>query len=334
MNAVAGALLAAADAPAPALPVEMGDAAAKVVGRLGRTEDLRFSPDGRRLAVAVFGKSEIVLFGVAVTGGAVRLSGPVEIASPDLAAPHGLDFIGPERLVVANRDGGVAIFRVPEDAAGRVDIRAERVLDRAGWFHRIRAPGSVVAVPCDGGAELLVCNNFRNRITAHRFDPGRPGGRVASRIALAEGMHTPDGVAVGPAGKVIAVSSHSSHEVLIYDRTRELSRRTLPVARLVGVERPHGLRFAGDGRLLVADAARPRIMVFDRPSGGWAGTISPAGEIVPMSEDLFHAGRTSPLEGGPKGIEIHPGGDVLAVTCERLPVAFFSLAALGWGARA
>jgi hypothetical protein len=96
------------------------------VGSLGRTEDVRFSPSNRRLAVASYYRNRIVVFDIdiASSSGAtqVALTGGVELSSPALQLPHGLDFIDDNTLIVTSRgsdgpgDGqaaNVALFKLP-----------------------------------------------------------------------------------------------------------------------------------------------------------------------------------------------------------------------------
>src|SRR5260370_35016385 len=77
------------------------------VGSLGRTEDVRFSPSNRRLAVASFIRNRIVVFDIDIASslGAtqVALTGGVELSSPALRLPHGLDFIDDNTLIVTRR---------------------------------------------------------------------------------------------------------------------------------------------------------------------------------------------------------------------------------------
>jgi hypothetical protein len=47
-----------------------------------------------------------------------------------------------------------------------------------------------------------------------------------------------------------------------------------------------------------------------------------------MDESLFLGGRHNPEEGGPKGLDIDAGSNVLAVTSEYQPLAFFHVSAL------
>ena len=77
------------------------------VGSLGRTEDVRFSPSNRRLAVAAFKRNRIVVFDIdiASSSGATRvaLTGGVELSAPALQLPHGLDFIDDDTLIVTRK---------------------------------------------------------------------------------------------------------------------------------------------------------------------------------------------------------------------------------------
>jgi hypothetical protein len=44
-----------------------------------------------------------------------------------------------------------------------------------------------------------------------------------------------------------------------------------------------------------------------------------------MDGETFARGHHNPQEGGPKGIDLHPRVNVLAVTAESMPLAFFDL---------
>ena len=80
-----------------------------VIERLGRTEDIKFSPSCRRFAVAGFAQNKLALFDISVANSSpeegLTLVGAAEIFSASFDHPHGLDFIDDETLVVANRNG-------------------------------------------------------------------------------------------------------------------------------------------------------------------------------------------------------------------------------------
>ena len=85
-----------------------------VIAALGRTEDVKFSPNNRRLAVAGFVKNKIAVFDIHIAvsqdGKSITLTDVAEISSTHFNCPHGLDFIDDETMIVANRKGSVCIF--------------------------------------------------------------------------------------------------------------------------------------------------------------------------------------------------------------------------------
>ena len=183
------------------VPLEVGfDAPEHVrdaLAAIGRTEDVRFAPSGRRLAIACLVGQGIALADVAITVGE---SGP-EIAvtsldlldSTTLSDPHGIDFVDDDTLVVANRGGGVAVLRLPSSGGGEVtaypvDGEVE------GMF---QAPGSVAVRSLgQGHHELLVCNNSANTVTRHLIDG--TGALVRGEIVLRRWLDIPDGITAQP----------------------------------------------------------------------------------------------------------------------------------------
>src|SRR5262245_36600138 len=88
-----------------------------VLENLGRTEDIRFSPSCKRLAIAGYDKNVIVLVDLQVTTRRqhkkICIHNAIEVSFPCFKSPHRIDFFDDETLGVANRDGGVSIVRVP-----------------------------------------------------------------------------------------------------------------------------------------------------------------------------------------------------------------------------
>jgi hypothetical protein len=83
----------------------------------GRPDDVRFSPSNRQLAIAGFTRSRISVFDVDITSSRgktrIALTGGVELASPVLQYPHGLDFIDDHTLITTSRGTDVAVFEIP-----------------------------------------------------------------------------------------------------------------------------------------------------------------------------------------------------------------------------
>jgi hypothetical protein len=305
--------------PLPEIALELPSMVRDVLDSLGRTEDVRLAPDGRRLAIACYWRDAIAIGDVelarSASGPAAALTRLELLGSPLLHEPHGLDWRDEETLVVANRAGGVALLRL---ADGELVPLGEPV--------ELDAPGSLAVRPLeDGSHEVLVCENWRDeiaRLVLH--DDGEI--RVAPPAQRAW-LDLPDGVALGRDGRWLAVSNHNTHTVFVFDR--EAGEDGDPAAVLRGVDYPHGLRFAADDRmLLVADAGAPHIHVFARPGEAWRGASFPAATVAVLDAATFRRGHRNPMEGGPKGIDLDPRTDVLMVTCEELPLAFFDAAEL------
>lgn len=308
------------------------DPVRQALAGLGRTEDLAFSPDGRRLAIAGFARNRVLVIDVELAqtapGAGVHLTGAVEIRSPALADPHGVSFIDADTLVVANRAGLVPIFVLPSRATGTRSLKLvpRRVL---GGDHAcpLASPGSVSVRALGGGLyELLVCNNYVHRVTRHIVDAADDFAVRREEVLLGRGLSVPDGVATDHARRWIAISNHNSHGVLLFANTPALNPESAPTGELDEINFPHGLCFTPDGRhLLVADAGAQYLNVYRSEDGDWHGRRRPLGACRLIREDAFLQGRHHPAEGGIKGIDIEPGGRLLAATCEHQPLVFFDL---------
>jgi len=307
---------------------------------MGRTEDVRFSPNARRLAVACLNRNRIALFGIDIVateaGARVELTSCTELSSPALHGPHGVDFIDDETLVVANREGDVIMFRLP---AGGVGARSCELLPIQTWpagrTNLLKTPGSITVVNRNRDrCEILICNNSGNTVTRHVLESGGNHANRSSEVLLRKWLDIPDGVTASRDLQWIAVSNHNTHNVLLYESLPSLNEHSDPDGILRGVYYPHGLRFSQDGDyLFVADAGTPYVLVYakdvyDKDAAGWRGVRHPAAKIQIMDEALFRSGRSSVRETGPKGLDIDPGSSILVATSEFNPLAFFDVSAI------
>jgi len=311
---------------------QISDVVRAAVSEIGRTEDVRFSPDNRLLALAAFEQNHVLIIAVDVSPGgsscSIALNDCVRLSSDGIGDVHGLDFIDDHTLIVANRDGYVSIIPLPRMPFGGPSVELAPVsVIRRTLFCKVRTPGSVAVTRLGSGFEVLVCNNYSHRVTQHRIGPG-PGFRVRSnRKLLTDGLRIPDGVSISHNGKWIAVSSHETNDVKIYRRSPNFLRNTKVVGRLLGANYPHGVRFTPDDtNVLVADAGGKAVRVYEAgPEVDWRGDRSVARMVDVISEDEFERGRTSPMEGGPKGIDIDRSGRIMVMTCEEAPLRFFTM---------
>ena len=103
------------------------------------------------------------------------------------------------------------------------------------------------------------------------------GCMVSSEVLLRKWLDIPDGVRLSPDRRWIAVSNHSTHDVLLYENVPSLNEHTDPDGILRRVRYPHGLRFSSDGRyLFVADPGAPDVHVYAEDSAGWWGVRHPS----------------------------------------------------------
>ena len=308
-------------------------AAQATLAGLGRTEDVMFSPSGRRLAIAGYRANRIAIFDVAIAvseqGRKVVVSDVVEIEASTLHQPHGLCFLDDETVAVANRAGGVQVYAVPPSGgeSGPRAVQPKQTIT-GGSAASIRTPGSVASFPLGPDAiELLVCHNYSNVVTRHVLDRRHDFTSIRDEVLLRRGLAVPDGICISPDGTWIAVSNHNEHEVLLYRRTAALNPDAAPDAVLRNVICPHGVRFTRDQRhVLVADAHARYVNVYEGGAAGWHGVHDPCRMFPVLDWATYLQGRSNPEEGGPKGIDIDPGMNVLACTTEFQTLAFFDLA--------
>ena len=299
---------------------------------LGRTEEVKFSPNSRRLAVAGYKANKFLVIDVdiAVHSGitTVSLTDVVEVASKSLHAPHGLAFIDDETLIVGNRWGEAPIFRLPPSGGSekKISISALQTI-RQDDDHQLDSPGSVSVSPvADNQYEILICNNYAHYVTRHLLQMNGQPTLIRHEKLLSKGLNIPDGVAVNMDNRWIAVSNHGSHCVYLYENTPQLNQQSRPDGVLRNINYPHGVLFTPDGNyIIVADAGSPYINIYAKNGDGWKGTRSPQATFRVMDEAVYHRGKINPQEGGAKGIDVDGDMRVLVTTCDEQVLSFFAL---------
>lgn len=302
------------------LPLQAPEAVLAALRTLGRTEDLRFSPSGRRLAIACYTSARIAVLDLELdhgdAGPRVAVTAIELVDSEALREPHGIDFVDEDTLAVANRGTGIRLLAL-RDAGSPAP-------NGTGTSPLLDSPGSVVVRSlAPGRHEVLACNNWTSTVARFGLSDGRltDGAIVARRL-----LDLPDGLALSDDRQWLAVSNHNTHTVLVF-AYGSLNEDSEPVGILRGAAYPHGLRFAADDRaLLVADAGAPYVHVFSA-ADGWHGARYPIAALRVLDDDTFARGHRTPAEGGPKGIDVERRAGVLAITCEHQPLAFFDLEA-------
>ena len=313
------------------LQFDVAPAVRAALAAIGRSEDVHWSPDGRRIALAAFGRDALLVIDVTIGDGDVpqlALTRAVEVRCAAFRCPHGVFWIDERTVMVANREGDVLVVEPPA-GIGADGVREVEVLQalRAKGPDQVMTPGSVSVVRV--GADLyeaLVCNNYVDRVTRHLLDARADYAIRSSCVLLHAGLGVPDGVAVSHDGAWIAISNHEHHCVCLYRNRIDLDAVSEPEGVLQGIAYPHGVRFMpDDGHILVADAGAPCVHLFARGDAGWEGRRTAARSLCVLDDGTYLRGRHNPKEGGPKGIALDPAGRVMAITCEECPLAFVDL---------
>lgn len=314
------------------LSIEAGPQVQKIIQGIGRTEDIKFSPNNGRIAVIDFLAQNVFVFRVdisflAETPRAVVRSYAI-LSSPCLRYPHGLCFLDDSYLVVANRKGDVSIFRLPDMDLDRPEPEASPLCTISAKQHfrtKVRSPGSIDSYQL-GAREyrILVCNNYEHTVTSHRLNVD--GSTVHVRndgVVLERGLQIPDGISISPDREWVAVSNHVQGQALLYRNNERMNRQAGPTIVLQGIVCPHGIRFSKDGkRLFVADAASPYLHFFEA-GDGWGAAPHELNSVRMMDDHTFFVGRYDSREGGIKGIDIDATGRILATTCRQRVLAFY-----------
>jgi hypothetical protein len=313
-----------------AIPLDASQQVWNALKRIGRCEDVSFSPDNRRLALACLERNSVAILDVTITNSGnrarVAVNDVAEYFSSCLAVPHGLEFLDDETILVANREGKVVAFRLPSKASALEQSELAPIdLAPGSDFERLSAPGSIAVVRAQGvPVEVLICDNRNDTVTTHLLEDGSFGVH-SNDILLRHLLDFPDSVAVSEDNRWIAISNHDAHVVMLYERGAALSEHSAPDCIMRGTMYPHGLRFsAGSQHLFVADAGRPHVNIYARDGDAWRGVLHPEVSVRVMSDEIFELGRDAESR-GPKGIALDQHGRVLVVTFENQPLAVFDV---------
>jgi hypothetical protein len=317
---------------APAIAYHASGDVRRAIGRIGRTEDVAFSPAGDRIAIAGFLNHRLLVLDIdadmAATQPRVALTGCLEILCDAFHLPHGLAWADESTLIVANRDRQMAIVPLPGGQPGTRRVKLEDVrLLGGGGKDLVATPVALCVVPAGMGLiELLVCNDFVHHVSRHLIDRRAGDAVLASELLLVAGIEKPHGIVQSPSGRWLAVANHAEHAVLLFRNDDRLGAASRAAGILSGMTHPHAIRFGADERsLLVAEGGGPFVHLFRSEDCDWSGERAAVGRIRTISETLFRRGNHSSSEGGPKGIDLGPDNRLLAVSCAEQPLALFDL---------
>lgn len=303
------------------------------INEVGRTEDIRFSKDITRAAIAGFLQHCCILLHIQVQiideNPKIIIVGSTKITSKNLTHPHGVEFIGNEYLIVCNRTGCIDVFDIRNIQFNDkvIDLKPIRTIKRANFFEKINSPGSLAVLhSSDKKIEILVCNNYSHQITHHDIPLKSRFKLTKSSIFLKNGLNIPDGISINKNKTWVAISNHGTNSVLLFDLKSKLSISSEHTGELINIGYPHGIRFSEDGnKIFVADAGSPYIFVYETIDDSWNGKFEPVTKYKVLSDEDYLRGRTNPEEGGPKGLDIIEKASLIAITNQETPFQIFNL---------
>lgn len=307
------------------------DGVKNAMANLGRTEDVQFSPDNRRLAIAGFRENKILILDIKIKTAKGKIlvlcEDWLEITSPGFNYPHGLFWIDSGTLIVANRGAEAPIIKIPSKKPDNRSVEIVPVETIKRGRDLLHTPGSVSVSKISRDLyDVVICNNYAHNVSWHLLDERNNFAPNGSCRLLAKGLDIPDGISHSHSGEWLAVSNHSKNSVFIFKNDSSLDEDSEPIGKLRGMSCPHGLRFSHDDRyIFVADAGAPLVHVYQMDHRCWSGKHFPVYDLRVIDGETFSRGHTNSQEGGPKGIDLTSDDRVLVVSCEEEPIVFFDV---------
>ena len=308
------------------------DAIRQALCSIGQTEDVKFSPDNRQLILVGLHTDKLLVVDVDINGfsagKSITLTGFMAITSPSFKMPHALCFLDNETIIVANREAGASILRLPPRGTGVKSI-ALTALNTIGVdpADHINTPDCVSVSPLGQNLyEVLICNTWSHYVTRHIVDEKANFSISSSEILLRKHLNLPDCVDISHGGQWAAISNHNTHSVFLYEKRPGLNRDSEPTVILPAVKHPHGVRFSQDNSFIIAtSASSPFINIYTNYGRSWKGMLKTMCSVRVMDQDAFLRGHINPVEGGAKGIDITNDMKLFVITCDQKRLAFFDL---------
>jgi DNA-binding beta-propeller fold protein YncE len=302
---------------------------------IGRTEDLAFSPDNRKLAIAAYTQNKILMLDIGISatadGNNIFISDCYEIVSADINLPHGIAWLDDQTIIVGNRFGQAIVLAVPSTqiTQKQLELTAVQILPAVSNNSQ-HSNDCLAATPLGQGLyEVLVCSNSGNYVASHILDSTNGFSVIGGAILLENKIQIPDGVAFSPDRRWIAVSNHTNHSVYIYENVKSLNPASEPCAVLPGITYPHGITFTECAKFLFVTAAGdPFIYCYHNHSGEWHGEYLPFTKFKSLDDETFKRGNYNEQEGGTKGICFANNSNIMAMTCSEQPLAFVDMTTL------
>ncbi|MGE5196262.1 MAG: WD40 repeat domain-containing protein [Anaerolineae bacterium] len=293
---------------------------------LDRPEGVAFTPSGDYVATANSLGNTITFYKRIGEQGAVYETTPsfcIKGSESQLDFPHDLSF-SPDgtHLAVANRQGNSITIYKKNLSLNRYDPIPVATIK--GIFSQIAHPDAVRYSPIEN--IIAVANIHLNTLTFYHYQ-GDQYDQQPYQVIRNSILKVPDGLDFSKDGALLAVTSHSSHSVILYQRISNSQGlyRDNPIQILEGEEThfcyPHSLAFHPLKNYLAVSCSQGRknVHIFanesESPTTAYLNAPELSLEIIEMYDESNITLLDHLLEeGGVKGIAFAPDGKSLAIT--------------------
>jgi len=290
---------------------------------LKRPEGISFTRDGAYAVIANSNANNILFYRISEKEPAFILKN----RGNTMNYPHDVDFSADgEILAVASR-GNNKLSLHRKNETGFYDEVAFKIFEgKTLGLQKISAvkfhpKGGIIAF-CDGAGSKAVLIRYEDETKPYRI--------IQEDLSV---LHDPDGLAFSKDGKLLAITSHRTHSVIIYEEGESGVYSESPVQIIEGdLCYPHSVAFHPlDDTLVISSAGgRKTLAVYPKLSDTAPFYGEPAQVLGIFNPKSVHHQKWFPEEGGIKGVCFSPDGRILGlsasdITDPRKEIQFYSV---------
>ena len=303
---------------------------------LNRPEGIAFTPSGDYVVIANSAGNNVLFYRTADCINQTAPVYPVFIlggSSFPLGYTHDISFSpdGGEIAVVCRTANRISIHKKNKSSGFYDQVPFSTIERIASTFKSCNA-----AAYSPTGRCLAVCDVIGHKVFLYRHKNDRYESTPYQVISGPKNIiHRPDGVAFSSDGQLLAITSHGTNSLLIYERTstKKETYSASPVEILSGEETgfnfPHSVSFHPlDGTLAVSSSGvvKTTLALFKKNSNiapYYSSTPSQTFEIY--NPDTIYLQKHAKEEGGVKGISFSPDGKFIGLCSSDIPNPYRTL---------
>lgn len=262
------------------------------ISLIGRSESVKASPSGQKLAYSSFDLNEVIIFDYIVDYNGIRIQRNIRFGT-GLKSPHGLAWIDEHTIVVANRGGPAVVFNISDSTCNY--IRSIEEMSKSNDVTVSVGPQNVKLYFCKTNNKIDYCDlNDDWSVSVH-----------GSLAALSD-LQVPDGIALSPSGKILAITSALDDRIVIYDIKKQTHHT------IGNTDRPHSVCFLTEDLILTTGGNDHSVVCWSTANNHLIY------KFRILNKQQFSL-RYSDTEGGVKGICSCPRNRIIFLTCPNAP---------------